>query len=133
MKKFILILMTVALAITASAQNETTSAHNCYNPDAIYQLSPTQNMWTFLKLDTRNGKITQVHFSVGDGDRGELTLNSLPLAYGEDAKVGRFRLYPTENIYNFILLDQIDGRTWQVQWSYKLENRGIVRIPPAFD
>lgn len=28
----------------------------------------------------------------------------------------RFTLYPTKSIYTFILLDQLDGRTWQVQY-----------------
>lgn len=41
---------------------------------------------------------------------------------------GRFALYPTQNTYNFILLDQIDGRTWQVQWSFKREDRLLLRI-----
>jgi hypothetical protein len=27
-----------------------------------------------------------------------------------------FTLEPTKNIWNFILLDTSDGRTWQVQW-----------------
>ena len=29
---------------------------------------------------------------------------------------------------NFILLDQIDGRVWQVQWNIDKENRGIWQI-----
>ncbi len=41
---------------------------------------------------------------------------------------GRFFLYPTTNIYNFILVDQIDGRTCQVQWNSKAELRGINHI-----
>lgn len=41
--------------------------------------------------------------------------------------MGRFTLYPTQNVFTFILLDQIDGRMWQVQWSTKAENmKGIV-------
>lgn len=40
-------------------------------------------------------------------------LNSIPLAEGENAKPDRFFLYPTENTFNFILLDQIDDRVWK--------------------
>ena len=40
----------------------------------------------------------------------------------------RFTLYPTQNIYTFILLDQIEGKTWQVQWSSDRENRAILPI-----
>ncbi|MBU2928600.1 hypothetical protein [Winogradskyella psychrotolerans] len=39
-----------------------------------------------------------------------------------------YRLFSTKNIYNFILLDQIDGRTWQVQWSIDKEDRMVIRI-----
>ena len=41
---------------------------------------------------------------------------------------GRFTLYPTDNIWTFILLDQVDGNTWQVQWSNEEEKRGIFQI-----
>ena len=92
-----------------------------------YRLFQTNNNWTFLKLDTRNGIITHVQYSV-DGDAFEYPLNSLPLAEGDDAKPGRFFLYPTENTYNFILLDQIDGRVWQVQWSMDRYSRGVWAI-----
>ncbi len=43
------------------------------------------------------------------------------------AQNGRFKLYPTGNMYNYIMVDVIDGRTWQVQWSTK-ENERIVRM-----
>ena len=41
------------------------------------------------------------------------------------AQNGRFKLYPTGNMYNFIMVDVIDGRTWQVQWNTD-ENKRIV-------
>ncbi|HEV3218228.1 MAG TPA: hypothetical protein VGZ48_00545 [Candidatus Acidoferrales bacterium] len=41
-----------------------------------------------------------------------------PTAFFSGETPGRFTLYPTENIYNFLLLDQIDGRVWQVQWNW---------------
>ena len=91
-----------------------------------YELFKTQNMWTFLKLNTKNGIITQVQYSINDDNRGEVVLNFLPLAIGENAVPGRFTLYPTENMWTFIMVDQIDGRLWQVQWSQKENNRGII-------
>lgn len=45
-----------------------------------------------------------------------------------DSKDGRFELFPTTNIYTFLLLDKIDGRTWQVQWSTEKENRLLIPI-----
>lgn len=86
-------------------------------------------MWTFIKLNTSNGQIWQVQFSInGKGKRGEQPLSFSCLAHGSDAVNGRFELYPTENIYNFILLDQIDGRSWQVQCSLDYRDRGIIPI-----
>ncbi len=95
---------------------------------AVYRLFPTQNIWTFIKLDTRNGKMWQVQFDVNGEKRFEVYLNLMPFALKSDEANGRFELYPTQNIYNFILLDRIDGRTWQVQWSAKSENRGLIPI-----
>lgn len=93
-----------------------------------YQLFPTENIWTFLKLDTSNGKIWQVQYSVNNDYRGEVVLSSQALVEGAAAKNGRFTLYPTKNMFNFILLDQRDGRTWQVQWSTEEGNRMVIPI-----
>ncbi len=96
-----------------------------------YQLYKTQNMWTFLKLDTMTGQIWQVQFSIkGSEYRYEtpLDLNIKISEYFDVPIHGRFTLYATDNMYNFILLDQIDGRCWQVQWNTEPENRGVLRI-----
>ncbi len=100
------------------------------NPNARYQLFPTENLWIFINLDTQTGKMWMVQYSIDDPkDRGIFRLNDLSLILNEsDASIGRFTLYPTRNMFTFILLDQIDGRTWQVQWSTKSEERGIWKI-----
>lgn len=83
------------------------------NPDAPYRLFGTRNIYTFLKLDTREGRIWQVQW--GDKDsRFSVPLNLIPLVSG--GKAGRFTLYPTTNIYTFVLLDQETGDAWHVQW-----------------
>ncbi|CAM3611316.1 hypothetical protein [Zobellia roscoffensis] len=95
----------------------------------IYKLFPTDNYWTFIKLDTRNGKMWQVHFSISkEGYKGELILNSSSLVWTDEEINGRFTLYPTENIYNYILLDQINGKTYQVQWNNEKEKRFVSPI-----
>ncbi len=98
--------------------------HNSLFP-LTYQLFPTENRWTFLKLNTRNGKIWQVQYDTQGDNRFESFLNLLPLVEEEEEVDNRFTLYPTENIWTFILLDQINGNIWQVQWSIEPENRGI--------
>lgn len=95
---------------------------------AIYKLFPTENMWTFIKLNTRNGKMWQVQYDVEGDNRMETFLNILPLVMEKDEVNGRFTLNPTQNIYTFILLDQLNGKIWQVQWSFEFENRLIVPI-----
>ena len=94
----------------------------------VYRLYPTKNMWNFIKLNTRNGKMWLVQYDVEGDNRMETILHILPLVMKSEEKNGRFALYATKNIWNFILLDQIDGRTWQVQWSLDPENIGIWRI-----
>ena len=93
-----------------------------------YKLYPTENMWTFLKLDTRTGKIWQVQYSVNSDSYGEVIVNDWDLTYGSNEKAGRFELYPTQNMYNYLLLDKKDGLIAQIQWSMSAENRGLVRI-----
>lgn len=84
---------------------------------AVYRLFSTKNMYMFIKLDTRNGQMWQVQWSTkGSEYRYETTLSDISRVSKEEEKNGRFFLYPTTNMYNFILLDQIDGRAWQVQW-----------------
>ncbi len=94
-----------------------------------FKLFPTQNMWTFIKLDTQTGQMWQVQYSIkGSEGRFEYELNLNPLITTGKKVNGRFELYPTQNIYNFILLDRIDGKTWQVQWAFDEENRAVVPI-----
>lgn len=94
-----------------------------------YKLFPTQNMWTFIKVDTQTGQMWQVQYSVNeDKERLEYDLNPQSLIHDEKKINGRFELYPTQNIYNYILLDQINGKLWQVQWSFDEENRAILPI-----
>jgi len=84
----------------------------------IYKLFPTENTWALLKLNTRNGKIWQVHYSISkDGYEGTLNINSYSLVLPQEEMNGRFNLYPTANMFNFILLDQVNGNTYQVQWN----------------
>ena len=124
---FFLCLMSFAStnAQTSTSNTKTTVA----SPDSNvnFRLYQTNNRWTFLKLDTRTGVIMHVQYST-DSDAMQYELNSMPLAEGEDAKSGGFFLYPTENTFNFILLDQVDGRVWQVQWNIDKNKRGIWRI-----
>ena len=107
-------------------QNSTTSSQS--NTKVAYRLFPTHNMWTFIKLNTRNGQMWQVQYNMDSDKRFVTNLSSEILVSSGNELDDRFTLYPTQNIYTFILLDQLDGKTWQVQWSIEPDNRGIIPI-----
>ena len=93
--------------------------------------TPLKTCGLFLKLDTETGRIWQVHYSIkGKDSRFEAPLNSGNIAktLKKSQKIGRYALYQTQNMYNFILLDQIDGKIWQVQWSTDQSKEGIIPI-----
>lgn len=158
MKKAILLLSMCSIAFTSKAitQDQTTTSSDSIqteetpkpptlheqtnsilsniagNTSSIeyYKLYPTTNMWTFIKLDRRNGRLWQVQFDVSGSDRFEVEINSSDLRYySQDNDTPRFELYPTQNMYNFLLLDQETGRVWQAQWSTKgSDYRFVTRI-----
>lgn len=128
MKKIIISIFFILLTITAFAQDQTTPM-SIVSPDSeiVYRLFSTRNKWTYIKLNTRNGQMWQVQYSLEDNNM-EYPLSLTPLVLKEEEKNGRFFLYPTQYIYNFILLDQLDGRAWQVQWSIEEIKRMVIRI-----
>lgn len=131
MKKIILFLIIVISSMTSFAQAQDSVKNESTQQSLIsvsYRLFPTQNMWTFIKLNTRNGEMWQVQYNMEDNKRFESDLNFIRLVAKEDEVNDRFTLYPTQNIYTFILLDQINGRTWQVQWSLEPEKRIVIPI-----
>ena len=120
--------LVLALCCVSSLPADSTFTDPSQNPEAPYRLFRTANLWTFLKLNTEDGRIWQLQFDVRGDDRGHVSLNSLTLVGPDDQIPGRFTLYPTSNMYTFILLDQIDGRAWQVQWAFEREYRFILPI-----
>jgi hypothetical protein len=131
----VLIVVLITMTSLAQAQvkkNEGTPNDKTRNNEnyesIIYRLFPTQNIWTFIKLNTRNGQMWQVQYDVKENNRLETNLNLIPLVNKEEETNGRFTLYPTQNIYTFILLDQLDGRVWKVQLSTKAEQRLVISI-----
>ena len=127
-KLITIILFFFTTTLFAQSTLETPIQYISTDNEVTYRLFSTKNMYTFLKLDTRNGKIWQVQWSTKGKDyRYETTLSEISLVDKADEKNGRFFLQPTINIYNFILIDQINGRTWQVQWG-KEDERSVIRI-----
>lgn len=114
MLKACVMISVLFLALGGAAQAQVSVPEPTQDPSALYRLFRTQNMFMFLLLDTRTGQITQVQWSTETEKRFAEPLNIKPLV--ANGKPGRFTLYPTQNIYTFILLDQVSGDSWQVQW-----------------
>ena len=103
-----------------------------YKEDSAYWIKRKEE-WHKKKSDTT---LTDEDFYYKNEEELELYLKPKPLNESikraleiyEIERNGRFFLYPTQNMYNFILLDQVDGRTWQVQWSTEESKRLVYRI-----
>lgn len=93
-----------------------------------YKLYKTENIYTFLKLNTANGILSQIQWSTSDNEGTVDFLNTEDLTDSGAAVPGRFELYPTQNMYAFLLIDTWNGHTWHVQWNINSSNRGIWRI-----
>lgn len=120
----------IALTTISTFSQSTSEAPNqniSTDSDVTYRLFSTRNMYTFIKLNTKNGQMWQVQWDT-KSNQLETPLSLITLVTKEEEKNGRFFLYPTTNIYNFILLDQIDGRAWQVQWNIEEKDRMVIRI-----
>ena len=147
MKKLILSISVLFWGVIVFAQSSSSSPAKWPQQDSLmvgyllriaqhtapcYKLYPTENMWTFLELETYSGRIWQVQYSIKGPDyRFKSILNDrtlIPLSDTDGEYAGRFELYPTQNMYNFVLLDTETGDTWQVQWSTESEKRGIMSI-----
>jgi len=125
-KYFIIVVLFTFISVNAFAQNNVSEFSQWVQ--APYRLYRTQNMWAFIELETATGRMWQIHFDTSGNNRIQTILNSDNLAVGREKIHGRFTLHPTQNIFTFILHDQIDGRTWQVQWSNDRSNRLIIPI-----
>ena len=130
----ILLLALCLSPVPAVAQNDAPFPEPTQNPDATFRVFRTQNIFRLLKLDTRTGRVWQLQWSFDEKNRFTAPINQTPLLPIGTAKnpiilkPGRFTLTPTSNIHTFVLLDEVDGRTWQVQWGEESQ-RMIVAIP----
>lgn len=93
-----------------------------------YKLYQTENIYTFLELDTKTGRLKQVQWSLDSDNEGTWIINSEDFSFGEGYGSGSFELYPTKNLYQFLLIDKTDGRKWHIQWGMNDNKRWIRRI-----
>lgn len=94
-----------------------------------YKIYPTSNMYNFIKLDTMTGKLWRIQWSLDNDEEYEVPIdtgNRIP--YDGTWVNNRFEVYPTNNIYQFLLLDRINGRVWHFQWGFDLNKNWILEI-----
>ena len=131
MKKLLFFGLMMCLAAMAWGQMEyrqLSDVNHQTGETVRYKLYPTEDIWTYLKLDTQDGTITIVRYPIKEAST-EVYLGRPNESSSKTAKIGRYELYPTSNIWRFILIDQIDGDVYQVQWNVERENWGIIRVP----
>ena len=141
MKHFVLFYILIAIAINGYSQSTKNSVCDStliyitkqledidfrINGMNRFKLYPTENIYTLLKLDTATGKIDQLQWSLDSDKEGSFTINNDDLSLG--AGSGTFELYPTKNMYQFILLDKVTGRQWHIQWGMEASKRWIRRF-----
>jgi hypothetical protein len=129
MRKLLFVSIFALMTISVFAQSTSEAPHQNISTDStvVYRLFATKNIYTFIKLNTRNGQMWQIQWGTGKNETFNTLLSDISIVNKEEERNGRFFLYPTTNIYNFILLDQIDGRAWQVQWGDK-KDRMVIPI-----
>ena len=76
-----------------------------------YKLYPTDNLYTLLELDSKIGRIKQVQWSLDSDSEGTFTINNDDLSYGMGYGSDSFELYPTKNMYQFILIDKTEAES----------------------
>ena len=126
---FIAILFVFPIYGQVTDQSQYWDINHASNTSIRYKLYPTFNRFNFLNLDTRTGSITIVQYDVQGDNEFEYYLGK-PETFIPDSLMtnGRYELYPTRNNFTFILLDQITGDSYHVQWSTEKQNRFVTRI-----
>ena len=111
---------------TSELVNELVTLQLMNNRTNRYKIYPTENIYILIKLDTQTGRLELIQWSLKSKDEISVTLNGNDLSIYDG--LNSFELYPTKNMYQFILLDKATGRNWHVQWGTKSSEMWIKRI-----
>jgi len=119
------VLFLCLIAVVAASCNTVTDADALSPEKAIqaatmdtprFKMIETDNFHILLKWDTRTGKTWMVQYSLPDTPALENFIPRSNIITEEEGWNGRFELYPTKNMFNFIMVDTYNGNTYQVQW-----------------
>lgn len=138
MKHFVIIILGLFLTLPVWGQSNSAQAQQDstliriqdflkeQNRVGRFKVYSTNNVYTSLRLDTTTGEVWALQIGINkDSDRLSYKICDAVKYDDPDLRtVGRYELYPTNNHYNFILLDTIHGFAYQVQWSTKEDECG---------
>ena len=110
MKKFISALVLMMIAWASYAQS-----------NSVYKMYRTQNYHNQLRLNTMTGEVYQVQDDAGMWLVCSAITPSSSTPY-------RYSLYPTRNIWTYILVDLFTGKIWQCQFFVNSDN-GQMSVP----
>lgn len=81
-----------------------------------FQLFQTQNIWTFILLDSYNGRLWQVQYSTQDIDNLMIIpINIHELVPDGDSRI--FSMQPLMSMFQYLLINDKTGDIWKFQWS----------------
>lgn len=130
MKKLFILLAVAMMTVSAMAidQLQFNAVNHETSTTLRYKLYPTFNMWTYLKLDTQTGRVWILQYSTqGKSSEGEILIGSPAEVYSANQVVnGRYEIYPTTNMWTFLMIDQINGNTYHIQWSNENLNHNLL-------
>ena len=104
-----IIILTIGLSVNLTLRSQT------------YEFFQTRNYHNQLRLNTKTGEVYQVQ-----DDGGSWIVNNAFTP--ESTTPYRYWLYPTQNMWTFILVDMFTGKLWQTQYSVEGDNRFSVPI-----
>ena len=104
-----IIILTIGLSVNLTMRSQT------------YEFFQTRNYHNQLRLNTKTGEVYQVQ-----DDGGSWIVNNAFTP--ESTTPYRYWLYPTQNMWTFILVDMFTGKLWQTQYSVEGDNRFSVPI-----
>ena len=93
-----------------------------------YKLYQTEDMNTLLELDTKTGVVKQIHWSLKADEEKTYFINANDLFKENNIGPGVFDLYATKNMYQFILINKMNGTKWHIQWGDDNDHRWIRKI-----
>lgn len=113
LKKIIISVLMIIIAQTVMADFATTVlGREILNPNAAYEIFSSSSINPPLKLNTRNGCMTQIQ--IVKGEVRESPINLVPLVSASEEQNGRFTLYEGKYVSQSVLLDRISGKVWYV-------------------